>query len=698
MIIRPSQSNDHLNKLIDMERTIREKALIHNPLVQSLIKVAYQTQSPAIFDSVTSRLCLILESYDNNAMRQPDDFRPYCPKSLSITGSLHLIDQIDGLPIFIDHNKLVTGLGIFGPQGSGKSYGIIDFCNKIQWTDPNIKITIVDPKGAFSNLAAFQHIDMADVSFDLTPPSNVSFENFIYELMPILANAAGLIYSLDMLYQAMDVALGQYRQYIGQTDIIQSICLKDIFESLSLIKVRNFRKTGYHDAATTALSLILGRQNLFSCRKGISLNWLFSQNVVLNAHCLTDDMQCRFFAIYLFYWLYQQSRYNPETNQIKHIVIIDDASRFIGAIGNQFDSHSKTSPLGHILAVLRSAGICFVYATQLPAQVDPAVLSLTRNALVIGNINGESNLGVIQGMMSLGREQKAAITRFKNRETLAFISGHDWPHPIHGWTPNLNILSYTTNNPLRATIDIVPWHSLSEMPQRVIANDSRPASFTEEIKNCNAGHTEASNLPDSSKVQSSIDKLVLDCIHYPFSKARDHAQRMDSFREYDTAKTEAVQNGLLIASKCGKSLYLIPTQIAYDKFGITNPYRRATSIEHAFYVLLAANALKTISGLTVNIETPIGSKGAAIDVTAADKSGNMTAYEVTLSTSNLSSNASKLQNTAYKKIVWLCRDADTAKAVKAYFNKSTFLPSELVSKFEYVHFGKFVKKITRKNT
>ena len=171
---------------------------------------------------------------------------------------------------------------------------------------------------------------------------------------------------------------------------------------------------------------------------------------------------------------------------------------------------------------------------------------------------------------------------------------------------------------------------------------------------------------------------------------------MDSFREYDAAKRDAVQNGFLIESKCGKSLYLIPTQIAYDKFGVINPYKRATSIEHAFYVHLAAHTLKTNSDLTIKIETPIGNKGQTIDITTTDKSGNLTAYEVTISTSNLSSNASKLQNSAYQKIVWLCRDADTANAVKAYFNKSASLPPELISKFEFEFFSKWTSKLNKR--
>ena len=697
MLIPCSQFKEHQNELLALESQLRKKErLLHDPAVQKLLRTAHRTFNEWAYKLAIERLQLILKIGNINEMRQPDEFRPYCPASISRTGNLYLIDQMDGLPIFINHHKFVTGVGLFGPQGSGKSYEIIDFCSKIRRIDPNIKITIVDPKGAFSNLASFLHIDLVDASFDLMPPSNVSIENFIYELMPILANTVGLIYALDILYQAVDVVLGQRHLYTGQTGIDPGICLKDIRESLNLIKVSGFRKTGYHDAATTALSLILGKQNLFSCRKGISLDWLFNQNTVLNARCLTDDMECRFLAIYLLYWLYQQSRYNPETNQIKHIVIIDDASRFIGAIGNQFDGHSKTSPLGHILAVLRSAGICFIYATQLPGQVDPAVLSLTRNGLVIGNINGQDNLRVIQSMMSLADEKTAAISQFKTRETLAFISGHDWPHLIHGWIPSVNISDYTTDNPSKPVIDITSWHSLAEMPQQPVTEATIPSISAKETQNNETAQKEIPISLNNPKVKSSVDKLVLDCIHYPFDKARDHAEKMDSFREYDAAKTEAVQNGLLSASLCGKSLYLIPTQTAYDKFVIVNPYQRATSIEHAFYVKLAANILKNHSGFTVQIETPVGTKGATIDVTTADKSGNMTAYEITLSISNLSSNASKLQDTAYKKIVWLCRDADTSKAVMAYFNKSTSLPPELTFKFEYVHFSKWISKIEKR--
>ena len=687
MRIKPSQYPENQQEFFALKNKLRnEKHLIHKPAVQKWLKLANDTWDIKYYNLAMFQLNLLLKFHNEQEMCTPDEFRPYCPESLSRTGLLHIVDQMDGLPIFIDHNKLVTGLGIIGPQGSGKSFEIIDLCYKNRQIDPTIKITIIDPKGGFSNLASFLHIDLREASFDLISSENTSLEVLVYDLMPILADTVGLIYSLDLLNQAADIALAQRQCYINQTGIDPGLSLRDILEALKTIKVSTFRKGGYYDAVTTALSLMLGRQNLFSCRKGISLEWLFGHNVVLNAQCLTHTMQCQFFAVYLLFWLYQRARFARSTNQLKHLIIIDDATRFIGKTEGQFDGNRRTSPLGHILAVLRESGVCLAYATQLPAQIDPAVLSLTRNVLVIGNINSEDNLKVIQGIASLTDEQRTAIPRFKTRQTLAFISGLNWAYPIHGWTPNVDVSNYMTDNPQKPALNIIPWHSLTDIPQQAqsvqsSSGDDPPATEP------------AANERHAPQALQSVDKLVLHCINNPFVKAGDHADNMASHREYDAVKTQAVQEGLLLQSSCGKSLYLIPTKLAYEKFAAEFPYERTVSIEHSFYVQLTGHILKKYTALMVRTETPVGTKGAAIDVTTTDKSGNMTAIEVTLSTSNLSSNASKLQDTAYKKIVWLCRDADTVKAVKAYFNKSTTLPLELTSKFVCVHFSKWISHV-----
>ncbi len=204
---------------------------------------------------------------------------------------------------------------------------------------------------------------------------------------------------------------------------------------------------------------------------------------------------------------------------------------------------------------------------------------------------------------------------------------------------------------------------------------------------------------EQSAIKSSVDKLVWDCLNYPCDKVRGHIERLGlSVRIYEAAKNAAIQDGYLLHSMSGKSVYLIATPKTYERFNLPCPYERNTSIEHAFYVNLTGHMLKRYTDLKVRPETPIGSKGATIDVTTIDKSGKMTAYEITISTSNLLTNAAKLQDTAYEKIVWLCKDAATAKAVKSYFNKSSALPEDLAAKFKYLHFSKFNSQLKKRKT
>ena len=537
-----------------------------------------------------------------------------------------------------------------------------------------MNITIISPKPTFPGLPQFKRIDLSKVSFSMAPPQGVNPADFIFEFMPILGNICGLIYGIEILSGAAEIALQRLVKFSQATGVQSDLCLKDVSESLRSVYTKGFRKEGYKDAAETAMELLLGRQNLFACRKGLPLEWLFSRNTILHAHSLTNPIQCQTLLIFLLYWFYRGAKLGGHGRRLRHVLIVDDASRFISA-GSQFDRRGNPSPLGHIMAVLREAGIAVIFVTQLPAQIDPSVLSLVRTVLTVGNVNGEENLRVIKNCMSLTEDQKKAIVGFKPQEMLAFISGHPWSRPIHGWSPYVENLARVEGYDTECIDMIKPWKSLKDIPQ------AQPTQ---------------SSTAQAAPVAQSFDTiwkvLVWDCNSYPFDKVNARIERCRiSVRDYEDAKNEALQNGYLIESKAGKAKYLIPTKKAFEEFKQPYPYQRATSVEHAFYVLLMAHILKRRTDIaSVKTENPIGTKGATIDIVSTDKSGSMTAYEVTINISNLLSNATKLQDTAYEKIVWLCKDAATAKAVKSYFNK-TSLPSELTSKFEYIHLSKFEK-------
>jgi hypothetical protein len=698
MLLRPEQHRvpvlkDRADQLLELEGKLHVTGLLYHPQVRKLLKTAYKCRKQRIFDSVVFRLELAIKNYGIIAMRYPDPFRPYCPAELCHQGSLYLMNQMDGQAIYIDPNMFLTGLGILGPQQAGKSRMFVQLINEFRRIHPDVRITVIDPKGNFSKLSGFWHINSENTSLDLTPSATITLEDFCFELMPILADSAGLIYGLTILYEALEIVCKQRQEYIQKTGLDPGICLQDILYAISSMKTSGIRKTGYRDAAETAMNLIIGISKLFCCRQGISLDWLFSHNVVINARSLTNDTQCRFFATFLLYWLYQRARFSPETNAVKHIIIIDDASRFIGCTGTQFDGNSRTSPLGHILAVLRSSGVCLIYATQLPAQIDSAVLASTSNILTVGSINGVENLKVIQGKMSLTDERVSEIPRFKKRQMLAYIAGSDWPHPIHGFTPDVDLDRYTTDTPIRPLIEIKRWCPLTEIPEhlllnRVVCAPIEPSPFAPEES--------AKDAPAIPVLKGLLEHILRDCVANPFDIVGVRAKRLDmSVRVYESHKDSLVQMGYLQPSSCGNAIYLIATKMAYEELGFTDPYKRSTSIEHSFYVNLAAYYLKQ-SGWKVQVEVSIGNRGQTIDVVAMDKSGIMHAYEITLNTSNLIDNAAKLQDTAYQTITWLCRDGDTAKATKAYFNKSVSLPTELTNKFEYAFFSKWIKTMRKR--
>lgn len=676
-------SDDPHKRLVEIEAKLRFIGLIYHPNVKKLLKNAYRCKNPRIFDAILFRLELTLKNHGLLSMRVPDEFRPYCPEFFSKQGLLYLLDQYDGLPIFVDHHALVTGLGILGTQGAGKSRFIRHLCDAILKIDPQIRITIIDPKNGFSDLPGFIRLDLADLSFNMRPPANVKTKSFVLELVPILSNTCGLIYALALLEQSAELALQRQNSYCNATGNNTEICLEDIREALLSIKVSGFRQQGYKDAAVTALSLVLGKRKLFSCRAGVDLEWLFSQNMVLNATTLTDDLQCRFLVTFLLFWLFQKYRGGTQTNKLWHIIIVDDASRFVGINVTQFDGPGRTSPLGHLLAILRSSGVCFCFATQLPAQIEPAVLSLTRNLITTGNISGQEHLRVIKNAMSLNEEQKNAIARFQAREALVFFPNSKWPHPLHGWTPDVVLPSTSVVTP-SYPVSIQSWHSLTMIPQ--------PSSVPAAVKPIPASSVTPPSV--QSVLSADAEKLIYECVCNPFENVREHIKRLNfSVRVYEAAKNDALQNGFLIASACGKSVYLIPTAKSYTHFNMSAPYKRAASIEHAYYVRLAEYHLRRLPGFKVQIETPIGQKGATIDLTTTYLNGVLYAFEITLNLSNLLSNAAKLQGTAYAKIYWLCRDEKTANAVRAVFNKSTALPADLINKFVYISVNKWINAL-----
>ena len=126
-----SQNDNRDKELKALESQLRDKELLYRSDVSSWLKQAYLCKNPRIYTSLINRLRLVLDEYKTEVMRTGGVFMPHCPEALSEGGELHLLNQIDGVRICIDPDKLVTGMLVIGPSGGGKSMFLVHLCEEL---------------------------------------------------------------------------------------------------------------------------------------------------------------------------------------------------------------------------------------------------------------------------------------------------------------------------------------------------------------------------------------------------------------------------------------------------------------------------------------------------------------------------------------------------------------------------------------
>jgi hypothetical protein len=673
--------------VLSLETKARKYNLIYREDIQRLLKMLSYTRNEQVKQHAARRLQLAIDAYEIKIVRQPDSLKPYGPAQLLSQGQLHLLTQIDSVNWLLPVDTPLTGMLILGPQKGGKSRFIVQLCLELRKANPNIVITIIDPKDGFRNYATCigaVYVDLAKVSLGISRVPGIDYRDVVLEFMPPLADIGGLIYGTEVLNEAADITLHQLGQYIRATgDNDAEICLRDIYVATSLVSQSSSgRRAGYREAAQTVLHRIIGQKNLFATRKGVSLEWLFSRNAVINARCIVDDMTCRALALSFLYWKYQLCRYRPESNQLEHIIIIDDASRFIGTAGDQFESGTRTSPLGHILALLRATGTGLAAATQLPAFIDQSVLALSRTMVVVGGMNGAKHIKVVTAAMGLNEGQVHAIAALNTQEAVGFAPSTAYKLPVHGWVPIVKDMPKYEPSEANEIPQCQPWHNLAELPVIELTTQEYIAEEPEKPQ-------EVSLTGMSEKAES----LTYDCVQSPYHSIQSHMKRLNfSGSAFEAAKAEAIQNGYLIQSSAGKTAYLIASKKAFSAFGYEYPHERAVSEEHSFYVGLCVFLLQADPGYkTVKSEVPLGGSGSTSDVLATRMDGTIDAWEITLSTSNVLTNALKYQHTAYSRIVFLARDNQTADAIKRFFAASN-IDSDLLSRIEYMFISQLLER------
>jgi len=249
-----------------------------------------------------------------------------------------------------------------------------------------------------------------------------------------------------------------------------------------------------------------------------------------------------------------------------------------------------------------------------------------------------------------------------------------------------------------------PWHPLTELPgtgedfvskspstpenKSSVVVDKPKTSISADKDVCNRDESDAlANL-------SSDAKTLLYNIVFKLELSVSQRNEMLNFsgRAGENAKHELITQGWIIESVCGRKKNLIPKPEAFNAFGLICPYVNVMFIEHSFYLHVGRLKLKDKKTVqSASLEYKIGTSGHTADIVTKDCNGILVAHEMTLSASNILQNCLKYKDTAFSKIIFLCKNSDLKNAVKSKVLNGG-LPLDLLSKIDFMLLSLLLKE------
>jgi hypothetical protein len=250
-----------------------------------------------------------------------------------------------------------------------------------------------------------------------------------------------------------------------------------------------------------------------------------------------------------------------------------------------------------------------------------------------------------------------------------------------------------------ASFRLERWHPLTEPP--VPAQGTRQNLPTAPQTNQSVTPAPAHAHTHAPFVGASpvLTKLLYDVLVYPYNSVRARIQRLNiSTRAFENAKREGLEKGFILESAAGATTYVIPLVRTFATFEFPCPYKRNVSPEHSYFVGLGQHLLRQDpANKTVHTELKVGDSNCTADLVAVAHDGARRAYEVTLSTTNILSNAAKYDRTDFAQIVFLCRDYKLREAVRACCREGG-LDAGLLARLEFMQFSTLIshqRKVSR---
>ena len=334
----------------------------------------------------------------------------------------------DLYPFGLKPLELVQHTSLVGRTGSGKSNAAYLLAANL--TKAGIPWLCLDWKQSWRrlrNLPGFQELRVYTIGRDvaplqinpLIPPAGIDPRQHLKALVAVINAAyfcgAGVEYMLtsvlDELYQKHGVYEGKVKRYPT---------FRDVLAILKTIPAAGRVSLWLSSAIRAVHSLCFGAMDsIVNSGTNVTMEELLSHPTVLELEALSHADKL-FFSEMLMLQIYSHRMVKNERNQLKHILIIEEAHHLLSRLSQR--SGQPASIVEVIFREIREMSEGIVFLDQMPSEISKTALANTYTTISM-NLKGKQDVTTISAAMLLQEEQPLALGTMEIGKAIVKLQG-----------------------------------------------------------------------------------------------------------------------------------------------------------------------------------------------------------------------------------------------------------------------------------
>jgi len=361
------------------------------------------------------------------------------------------------------------------------------------------------------------------------------------------------------------------------------------------------------------------------------------------------------------------------------LIILDEAQQVLSRKSDLESAHG-VAPLAMQWLRARESGVGFLAATHMLSETSLSVLASAKTMVVAGGLSDRASIDTAAQMMNLPAQARTMFPRLGRGQGLVREIGHgaytdaflvDFDPPLLAKDAVSEAQRRAQMAPFLAGLPVTPSKPLTDYPAlmaelHVASGKSPPASTR------SAGAT-------TVRLTREEEDLLLDCMRYRDDWMKERRSRLN-ISDYKALLRQAQSleaQGLvrLHDVRLGRTTYsLVEVMDAgWQILGRSRPphYIGHGGLLHTVLINRVARHLATTKWTRVQPEFHVGGTGHPVDIFGFCPAGVATAFEVTLSHSNVVSNAVRTltPGSVVAALVFLCPVQDDCRKVEAILRR-----------------------------